>query len=65
MNLEINYPDAVTCVKILLNQKLNIAREKFNKDKSQLNKIEYLELIDDMRRLNLLDREIVEKYLKQ
>lgn len=65
MNLEINYPDAVTCVKIFLNKKLNIAREKFNKDKNQLNKIEYLELIDDMRRLNLLDREIVEKYLKQ
>lgn len=65
MNLEINYPDAVACAKILLNQKLNIAREKFNKDKNQLNKIEYLKLIDDMRRLNLLDKEIVEKYLKQ
>lgn len=64
MNLETDYIDAVACVKIILNDKLNEAREKFNKDKNQENKEKYLELISDTRRLNLLDREIVEKYLK-
>lgn len=64
MNIESNYSDAVACAKVILNDKLNIARDKFYKDKTQESKEEYLELINDTRRLNLLDREIVEKYLK-
>lgn len=64
MNIETNYSDAVACAKVILNDKLNVAREKYNKDKTQENKDEYLELINDTRRLNLLDREIVEKYIK-
>lgn len=64
MNIETNYSDAVACAKVILNDKLNVAREKYNKDKTQESKDEYLELINDTRRLNLLDREIVEKYIK-
>lgn len=46
-----------------LNYKLNLAREKFEKEKNQENKKEYLELIEDMRRLNILDQSVIKKYL--
>ena len=50
---------------MIINDKLNLAREKFNKEKNQENKENYLNLINDMRRLNLLDKEIIKKYLKR
>lgn len=63
MDLEINYIDAVECVKIMLNNKLNVARRKFIQNRNQSNKEEYLELINDMKKVNLLDKKTIEKYL--
>lgn len=63
MDLETSFIDDFEYVKTHLNNKLNLARDKFSKDKSQENKNEYLELLDDMRKLNLFDKEIVKKYL--
>ena len=60
-----NYINDFECVKMIINDKLNLAREKFNKEKNQENKENYLNLINDMRRLNLLDKEIIKKYLKR
>lgn len=62
MNLKTNYIDSVEYARIILNNQLNEAREKFSKDKNQLNKKEYIELIEDMRRINLLDKKTVKKY---
>ncbi len=63
MDLETSFIDDFEYVKTHLNNKLNLARDKFSKDKSQENKNEYLELLDDMRKLNLFNKEIVKKYL--
>ncbi len=63
MDLKINYIDAVECVKIMLNNKLNVARRKFIQNRNQSNKEEYLELINDMKKVNLLDKKTIEKYL--
>lgn len=63
MDLKINYIDAVECVKIMVNSKLNIARRKFIENRNQSNKEEYLELINDMKKVNLLDKKTIEKYL--
>lgn len=63
MDLKINYIDAVECVKIIVNSKLNIARRKFIQNRNQSNKEEYLELINDMKKVNLLDKKTIEKYL--
>lgn len=63
MDLETSFIDDFEYVKTHLNNKLNLARDKFTKDKSQENKNEYLKLLDDMRKLNLFDKEIVKKYL--
>ena len=58
-----NYIDSVECTKIIINDKLNNARNNFNKEKNQKNRDYYLELINDMRALNLLDKEVIKKYL--
>lgn len=63
MSIGNNYINDFEYAKTKLNDKLNKAREAFTKEKSKLNKIEYLQLIDDMRKLNLLDEETVKKYL--
>ncbi len=59
----IKYIDDFEYAKDKLNYKLNLAREKFEKEKNQENKKEYLELIEDMRRLNILDQSVIKKYL--
>lgn len=63
MSIGNNYINDFEYAKTKLNDKLNKAREAFTKEKSKLNKIEYLQLIDDMRKLNLLDEGTVKKYL--
>ena len=63
MSIGNNYINDFEYAKTKLNDKLNKARVAFTKEKSKLNKIEYLQLIDDMRKLNLLDEETVKKYL--
>lgn len=59
----IKYIDDFEYAKAKLNHNLNLAREKFEKEKNQENKKEYLELIEDMRRLNILDQSVIKKYL--
>ena len=63
MSIGNNYINDFEYAKTKLNDKLNKAREAFTKEKSKLNKIEYLQLIDDMRKLNLLDEGTVKKYI--
>ena len=58
-----NYIDSVECTKIIINDKLNNARNNFNKEKNQKNRDYYLELINDMRALNSLDKKVIKKYL--
>ncbi len=61
--LKINYIDKFEYVRTKLNDKLNIARENFTKNKNEENKEEYLKLLDDMRKLNLFDKNIIDKYM--
>ena len=62
--VDINFIDAFESTKEIINSKLNFARENFNIEKNQKNKMVYLELINDMRKLNLFDINIINKYLK-
>lgn len=62
--MDIDFVDAFESTKEIINSKLNLAREKFNKEKNKKNKMVYLELINDMRKLNLFDTNIIKKYLK-
>lgn len=62
INMKIDFIDEFEYAKSKLNAKLNKVREAYLKDKSKLNKIEYLQVIEDKRRLNLLDKEIIDRY---
>ena len=60
--MKTNFIDEFEYAKLKLSDKLNKAREAYLKEKSKLNKIEYLQLIEDKRKLNLLDKETVDRY---
>lgn len=62
INMKTDFIDEFEYAKSKLNVKLNKVREAYLKDKSKLNKIEYLQVIEDKRRLNLLDKEIIDRY---
>ncbi len=60
-----DYINNVEYAKFVINEKLNKARTKFNEEKNEENKKEYLSLINDLRKINLSDEEVIKKYVKE
>ncbi len=60
-----DYINNVEYAKFVMNEKLNKARTKFNQEKNEENKKEYLSLINDLRKINLSDEEVIKKYVKE
>ena len=60
-----DYINNVEYAKFVINEKLNKARTNFNEEKNEENKKEYLSLINDLRKINLSDEEVIKKYVKE
>ena len=57
-----DFTEKVYFVKEILNNKITNTKYRYDKSKSEMDKVEYEKLLEDMRRVNYLDAKTIRKY---